>query len=93
MLRASHRGGRIGAGENLADDQPVEQHADRGEVLLDGRRAVAAAQHLDVGGDVMRAHRRERLDVLGVGPSEERAHGDGVGGARVRGIGSSGSML
>ena len=46
--------------ENLADDQPVEQHADRRQVLLDGRRAVAASEHLDIGGDVMRAHRRER---------------------------------
>ena len=84
VLRPAHRGGRIGAGENLADDQPVEQHADRREVLLDGRRAVAAAENLDVGGDVMRAHRRERRDVLGVEPGEERAHGDGVGGAGVR---------
>ena len=32
--------------DDLADDEPVEQHADRGEVLLDGRlfemrRAIA----------------------------------------------------
>ena len=38
VLRAAHRGGRILA-DDLADDQPVEQHADRREVLLDGRRA------------------------------------------------------
>src|SRR5271169_1706997 len=33
--------------------KPVEQHADRREVLFDGRRAIAAAQHLDVGGDMV----------------------------------------
>jgi hypothetical protein len=32
----AHRMGRIG-GQDLADDEPVEQHADRGKVLLDGR--------------------------------------------------------
>jgi hypothetical protein len=54
-------------------------------VLLDGWRAVAAAQNLDVSRDVMRAHRRERNHVLRiVEPGEERAHGDRVGGARVR---------
>ena len=52
-------------------------------MLLDGRRAIAATENLDIGGDVMRAHRRERRDVLGVEPGEERAHGDGVGGAGV----------
>jgi hypothetical protein len=70
VLGTAHRGGRIRAGENLADDQPVEQHADRGEVLLDGRRAIAAAQDLDVGGDVVRAHHRERRDPLRVEPGK-----------------------
>ena len=28
--------------------------------------AVAAAQHLDIGGDMMRARRRERRDLLGI---------------------------
>jgi len=37
VLRPTHRGGRIRAGENLADDQPLEHHADRREMLLDGR--------------------------------------------------------
>ena len=52
-------------------------------MLLDGRRAVAAAQEFDVGGDVMRAHRSERRDMLGIEPGEERANCDGVGGAGV----------
>ena len=39
---------------DLADHQPVEQHADRRQVLLDARRRVRLAQLLDVGGDVQR---------------------------------------
>jgi hypothetical protein len=36
VLGAAHRGGGI-AGEDAAGDEPIEQHADGGEVLLDGR--------------------------------------------------------
>ena len=39
---------------DLADDQPVEQHADRGQLLLDRGRAVRPALLLDPGGDVQR---------------------------------------
>jgi hypothetical protein len=82
VLRPAHGMRRIGR-DHLAGDEPVEQHADRGEVLLDGRRAVAATENLDIGGDVVGAPCRERRDALGVEPGEERAHGDGVGGAGV----------
>jgi hypothetical protein len=34
----------------------------------------------------MRAHRGERRDVFGVEPGEERADGDGEGGAGVGGV-------
>ena len=55
-------------GEDLADDEPVEQHADRRQVLLDGRPggralshgAIAGVRHLqrfDIGGDM------EGLDI------------------------------
>jgi hypothetical protein len=43
--------GRIG-GDHLARDQPVEQHADGGEVLLDRRLLKILADRLDMGGDV-----------------------------------------
>jgi hypothetical protein len=36
MLVPAHGMGRV-RGEELADHQPVEQHADRGQVLLDRR--------------------------------------------------------
>jgi hypothetical protein len=47
----AHRGGRV-YGENLADHQPVEQHAHGGQPLLDGRRRKPASEALDPGGDV-----------------------------------------
>jgi hypothetical protein len=40
--------------EDLADDQPVEQHADRGQVQLNGRLGVRGLQRLDVGRDMDR---------------------------------------
>ena len=43
--------------ENLADDGPVTEHADRGEVLLDGRGRPGMGP--DVVGDV---ERRDRLE-------------------------------
>src|ERR1700675_4308419 len=45
-----HRGGGIDR-ENLADDEPVEQHPDRGEMLLDGRLFELARHRLGVGPD------------------------------------------
>ena len=36
MRGPAHGVGRVGR-ENLADDEPVEQHADRRQVLLGGR--------------------------------------------------------
>jgi hypothetical protein len=39
-------------GDDLAGDQPIEQHADCGQVLLDGRLLKILAERLDIGGDV-----------------------------------------
>ena len=47
VLRPAHRVGGIDR-EDLADDEPVEQHADRGEVLLDGRLLELAADRLRI---------------------------------------------
>src|SRR6516165_8154454 len=38
--------------EDLADDEPIKQHANGREVLLDGRLGGRRLQSLDVGGDV-----------------------------------------
>ena len=68
---------------DLADDQPVEQHPDRGELLLDRGRGVRAAQLLDPGGDMDRPDRRQAQAHLPA-PGEEAPGGAGVGGAGVR---------
>ena len=44
-------------GDDLAGDQPVKQHANGGQVLLDLRLLEIAAERLDIGGDV------KRLDI------------------------------
>jgi hypothetical protein len=44
----------------LAGDRPVEEHADRRELLLDRGRLHRSLQLLDIAGDVMRPDRRER---------------------------------
>ena len=44
-------------GEDLTDNQPVEQHADRGQMQFYGRLGRRRLQHLYIGGDV------DRLDV------------------------------
>src|ERR1700691_5114149 len=48
VFRPAHRMGGID-GENLADDEIVEQHADRGEMLLDGRYFALVSYSLDLG--------------------------------------------
>ena len=53
VLRAANRSGWV-EGQDAAAGQPVEQHADGGEVLLDGRGGFGAGELLDVGGDVYR---------------------------------------
>jgi hypothetical protein len=69
-------------GEDLADDQPVEQHADRGQVLLDGRLGrcalfhgrtpgVAHLQRLQIRGDMERLDIRELADAVLLEPEEE----------------------
>ena len=55
-------------GDDLAGDQPIDQHADGGQVLLDRRLLKILAERLDIGGDV------ERLDVGESGRVLWRSH-------------------
>ena len=57
MLRSPH-GARGVEGQDLADDQPVEAHAQRCQVLLDARGGEPARELLDVGRD------RDGLDLV-----------------------------
>ena len=68
---------------DLAGDQPVEHHPDRGELLLDRRRRDLGLQLLDIGADVMRPDRRRRQAAV-LAPGEEPAARPRIGPARVR---------
>ena len=50
VLRAAHRARGV-EGHDLADDEPVEEHSERREVLLDARRRECPGELLDVGRD------------------------------------------
>jgi hypothetical protein len=75
---------------DLADDQPVEQHADRSQVLLDvrpGRRALPYGsitgfgyfERLDVSGDMKRFDIGELAAAVLLEPGGERADGPAIG--------------
>lgn len=61
----------------MADNGVVEQHAEGGQVLLDGRGRLVVAEGLDVGGDVERAELRQ-TEAPGLGPAEELRDGPEV---------------
>ena len=82
VFGAAHRGGGI-YGQDLADHQPVEQHAHGGQPLLDGRRRKSAPEALDPGGDVHRLDVKQTKAGL-VAPVEEFAGGAVIGFAGVR---------
>jgi hypothetical protein len=54
-----------------AGDQPIEQHADGGKVLLDGRLRHSLLERLYIGGDVERLDIDQRPDPGGIEPGEE----------------------
>ena len=72
-----YRAGRI-EGHHLADYEPVEQHPDGRQVLLDGRRCVDRRQLLDVRGN------QHRLDLLEHQALDLAPIGKPVGGRQVR---------
>ena len=83
MCGPAHRRCRVLA-DDLPDNEPVEQPADRREVLLDRRRAVTFREQLDIGRDVVRADRAELGYAVHLQPVKESTHRDAIGGARVR---------
>ena len=66
----------------MADDEPVEEHPERREVLLDGRRRARPGELLDVGRDHHRLDLVER-EAPALAPPGEPAHGREVGEAGV----------
>ena len=67
---AAHGMGRINL-NNVADDQPVEQHPERGEMLLDRWRRQFGLQILYESGDVKRLHAGKLVDVFLAAPGGE----------------------
>ena len=81
VLRPAHGGGRVDR-HHLAGDQPVEQHAHRGELLLHARRPVFLLQRIHPGRHVEGSDRSEREAAL-FAPDEEASAGPGISPARV----------
>ena len=82
MLRAPHRTRRVER-QNLPDDQPVEQHPDRRQVLLHARRRQLPRELLDAGRDHHRLDLRQGNAVVPA-PVGEVPHRDQVGAPRIR---------
>jgi hypothetical protein len=78
VFRAAHCARRADF-DDVAGEQPVEQHSQRGEVLLDGRRRELALQLLDEGRDVDRLHRGELIEATSLAPRSEAARGVEIG--------------
>ena len=78
MLRAADGVSGIG-GDNLAGDQPVEQHADGSQVLLDRRLRHRRLQVLDIGRDVERLDIGDLANAVPFAPSEKLADRPVVG--------------
>lgn len=64
--------------QDVPRHKPVEQHAERGQVLLDGGRGKLPLQVLDEGGDVEGLHVGELADAAGVAPFREADTGSTV---------------
>jgi len=83
LYRPAHGMRRI-RWNDLAGHQPVEQHADAGQMLLDRWCRPFAAQLLDIGGDMHRLYLAQLMDAATLTPAEERASSAAVGGACIR---------
>ncbi len=72
VARPAHGMRRI-PGDDLARYQPVKEHANAGEMLLDGRSFAHLAQLLDIGRHMHRLHVLDARDASALGPAQERA--------------------
>ena len=66
-----------------AGDEPIEQHADGGEVLLYGRLRHSLLERLYIGGDVERLDIDQHHDPSGVQPGKKIGDGPIIGHAGV----------
>jgi hypothetical protein len=82
VLGAAHGVGRVQR-HDLADDEPIEEHADGGQVLLHGRLGMGAAELLDVAGDVDRLDPLQVREAFVLAPGRELRDGDVIGFAGI----------
>src|SRR3954466_12191349 len=78
MLWSAHGVRRV-SGKDLNDDQPVEQHPDRRQMLLDSRLGGRVLQRLDIGGDVDRLDIEKLDNAVFPKPAKEMAGGPVIG--------------
>ena len=78
VLRPPHRGRGVHR-EDLVDDKPVAEHADRGQVLL--HRGDRSRVGPDIGGDVERRDGAQ-AEASRLAPRQKLPHGPPVRGAR-----------
>jgi hypothetical protein len=82
VLRPADGVRRVGC-EHAAADEPVEQHSDCCQVLLNRRLLEIFSQGLDVGGDVQRLDVGQLTDPVSLAPGEESSDRMQVCGPRV----------
>ena len=96
FLRGHHRGRALDNGvpwpthgmrrvgrQHLARHQPVKQHADTGQMLLNGGRFAGGLQLLDIACHMHRPHVLDAHDAPALAPAQERAGRLPVGRAGV----------
>ena len=79
--------------QNVAGHEPVKEHAQRGQVLLDGGRGARSLQVLDEGGDVEGLNVGEPGDAAALAPGVKTPRGTQVGPARVGVVDPGGEKL
>jgi len=86
FLRGHHRGRALDNGvprpahgmrrvkrQHLARHQPIKQHPDTGEMLLNGRRFAGGLQLFDIACHMHRPHVLDAHDAPALAPAQERA--------------------
>jgi hypothetical protein len=58
-------------GDDLAGDQPIDQHADGGQVVIDRRLLKILTERFDVGGDMQRLDVSDLADLVPVDLSKK----------------------
>ena len=67
MLRPTNYARGVG-GHDLAEDKPIEEPADGGELEFDRRRRDPLLQFFDISRDVDRLHVAEMIEAAGFSP-------------------------